>query len=118
MARSVLVVDDDASFRELAIGLLRSWGHDVVGEAGSVAEAVTRVNELHPDTVVVDVGLPDGDGFELTARMRQMPRRPRILLISSDSDAATDAEARSAGAIGFVGKSEMPGAQFRRMLDG
>ena len=118
MARSVLVVDDDSSFRELAVGLLRSWGHDVVGEAGSLAEAVTQVSRLQPDTVLVDVGLPDGDGFQLTARVRQLPRRPRVLLISSDADAATDAEARRAGAIGFVSKSDMPGTQFRRMLDG
>ena len=85
MPRSVLVVDDDSSFRQLAIALLRSWGHDVVGEAGSIAEAVERVTELRPDTVLIDIGLPDGDGFQLTARLRLMPWQPRILLISSDS---------------------------------
>lgn len=118
MPRSVLVVDDDSSFRQLAIGLLRSWGHDVVGEAGSVAEAVERVTELRPDTVLIDVGLPDGDGFQLTARMRLMSWQPRVLLISSDSSAATDSEARQAGAVGFVPKTDMTGSQFRRMLDG
>ncbi|HWO65227.1 MAG TPA: response regulator transcription factor [Umezawaea sp.] len=118
MPRSVLVVDDDSSFRELAIGLLRSWGHDVVGEAGSVAEAVERVTELRPDTVLIDIGLPDGDGFQLIARMRLMSWRPRVLLISSDSSAATDSEARQAGAVGFVPKTDMAGSQFRRMLDG
>jgi len=118
MPRSVLVVDDDSSFRQLAIGLLRSWGHDVVGEAGSVAEAVERATELRPDTVLIDIGLPDGDGFQLTARMRQMSWQPRVLLISSDSSAATNAEARQAGAVGFIPKTEMPESQFRRMLDG
>jgi hypothetical protein len=44
--------------------------------------------------------------------------QPRILLISSDSDVATDPEARQAGAIGFVPKTEMPGPHFRRLLDG
>jgi CheY-like chemotaxis protein len=118
MSRSVLVVDDDSSFRELATELVRSWGHEVVGGAGSVAEAMTRVTELRPDTVLLDVGLPDGDGFQLTECLCQMPWRPRVLLISSDADAATDAEARRAGAIGFACKSEMPGTQFQRMLDG
>jgi DNA-binding response OmpR family regulator len=47
--------------------------------------------------VVIDIGLPDGDGFQLTAHMRSMSWQPRILLISSDSDAATDPEARRAG---------------------
>ena len=118
MPRSVLVVDDDSSFRQLAIGLLRSWGHDVVGEAGSVAEAVERVTELRPDTVLIDIGLPDGDGFQLTARMRLMSWQPRVLLISSDPSAATDSEAWQAGAVGFVPKTDMTGSQFRRMLDG
>jgi len=117
MPRSVLVVDDDASFRQLAIGLLRSFGHDVVGEAGSIAEAVERAAELRPDTVLIDIGLPDGDGFQLTARMRLMSWQPRILLISSDSSAATDSEARRAGAVGFIAKTDMTEAQFRRMLD-
>lgn len=117
MPRSVLVVDDDSSFRQLAIGLLRSWGHDVVGEAGSVAEAVERITELHPDTVLVDVGLPDGDGLQLTTTISLMPLPPRVLLISADSRAATDSEARGAGAAGFFPKTEMTGAPFRRMLD-
>jgi CheY-like chemotaxis protein len=117
MLRSVLVVDDDSSFRQLAIGLLRSWGHDVVGEAGSVAEAVERITELRPDTVLVDIGLPDGDGFQLTTAINLMPAPPRVLLISADSRAATDSEARRAGAAGFFPKTEMPGAQFRRVLD-
>lgn len=117
MPRSVLVVDDDSSFRQLAIGLLRAWGHEVVGEAGSVAEAVQRAIELRPDTVLIDIGLPDGDGVQLTEQIRLMPWQPRVLLISSDAKAATDSEARSAGAAGFIPKTEMPGTQFRRMLD-
>jgi CheY-like chemotaxis protein len=117
MPRSVFVVDDDSSFRQLAAGLLRSWGHDVVGEAGSVAEAVEQLAQLHPEIVLVDIGLPDGDGFELIARMRLMPWQPRIWLISSDPDAATEAEARRAGAAGFVPKTEMPEPRFRGVLD-
>jgi CheY-like chemotaxis protein len=117
MPRTVLVVDDDSSFRQLAIGLLRSWGHDVVGEAGTVAEAVEAMTELRPDTVVIDVGLPDGDGLQLTARMSSLPWQPRIVLISADARAATDSEARRAGAAAFIPKTEMPGSQFRRVLD-
>jgi CheY-like chemotaxis protein len=118
MGRSVIIVDDDASFRELATDLLRSWGHDVIAEAGSVADAVARISELRPDTVLVDVCLPDGDGFAVSEHVRLMAWHPRVLLISSDVDAATDPEARRAGAVGFVPKMEMPGARFRRMLDG
>jgi len=118
MSRSVLVVDDDASFRELAVGLVRAWGHDVVGEAAGVTEALERAEELHPDTVLIDVGLPDGDGVRLTTRMCSMPWKPRILLISSDSQAATDGEARCAGAVGFIPKSDISDGELRRLLDG
>jgi CheY-like chemotaxis protein len=118
MARSILVVDDDWSFRQLVIGLLRSWGHDVVGEAGSVAEAVEAVTVLRPDTVLIDVGLPDGDGLELSTQLSALPWPPRILLISADADAASDSDARRAGAAGFIPKAEVTGSQFRRMLDG
>jgi CheY-like chemotaxis protein len=117
VSRSVLVVDDDLSFRQLVIGLLRSWGHEVVGEAGSVAEAVDAVTALRPDTVLIDIGLPDGDGLDLTAQLSSLPWRPQILLISADARAASDADARRAGAAGFTPKAEMTESRFRRMLD-
>ena len=70
MSCSVLVVDDDASFRDLAARVLAGWGHVVVGEAGSVEEALARAAELRPDTALVDIGLPDGDGFALAQQLR------------------------------------------------
>jgi CheY-like chemotaxis protein len=118
MSRSVLVVDDDAAFRDVAARVLRSWGHDVVGEAGSVEEAVARSGELHPDTVVVDIGLPDGNGFELTQRLLALPWPPRVVLVSSDPDEANRPAARRAGASGFFPKDELAGAPFRRMVEG
>ena len=89
MARSVLVVDDDASFRDLAARVLSGWGLEVVGEAASVAEALDRAAELRPDVALVDIGLPDGDGFALTQRLRALPWPVRVVLISSDADRAT-----------------------------
>jgi CheY-like chemotaxis protein len=118
MARSVLVVDDDSSFRQLVVGLLRLWGHEVAGEAGSVAEAVDAMTALRPDTVLIDIGLPDGDGLELAMQMSALPWKPKILLISADADAASDSDARRAGAAGFTPKAELTGSHFRRMLDG
>ena len=118
MGRAVLVVDDDSSFRNLATALLRSWGHDVVGEAGNVAEALARSTELRPDTVVVDIGLPDGDGFGLTQRLLAMPWKPRVLLISSDSDKANGPAADRVGACGFFPKDELSDVPFRQMVDG
>ena len=118
MPWSVLVVDDDASFRELATRTLSSWGYAVVGEAGTVAEAVVRSAELRPDAVLVDIGLPDGDGFELAERLAALAWRPRIVLISSDSDATSSAAARGIGAAGFVPKEELPGDTLRQLIGG
>lgn len=118
MGRSVLVVDDDASFRNLAARILTSWGHVVIGEAGGVEEAVARTLALQPDTVLADIGLPDGDGFELARRLSALSCRPRVVLISSDSDSANSSAARRMGASGFVPKDELAGVALRRLIEG
>ena len=118
MPRSVLVVDDDAAFRQLAARVLASWGHTVVGEAGTVAEALDRAAELTPDVALVDVGLPDGDGFSLAERLVAMPSKPRVVLISSDPDSAHGTGARAVGAAGFVPKDELLSESLRRLVNG
>ena len=118
MARTVLVVDDDAGFRDLATRILTGWGHTVVGEAGSVAEALALATELRPDTVLVDIGLPDGDGFALTELLVSMPWGVRVVLISSDADRATMQAAQRAGADSFLPKDELAGAAMRELIEG
>jgi DNA-binding NarL/FixJ family response regulator len=118
MVRSVLVVDDDATFRLFARQALTSWGHVVVGEAGSVAEALQCTRDLRPDTVLADVGLPDGDGFGLTRDLLALPSPPRVVLISSDDDVANGSAARRVGALGFVAKDELRGALMQRLIAG
>ncbi len=118
MARTVLVVDDDASFRHLAARVLASWGHVVVGEAGTFAEAVARASDLGPDVVLADIGLPDGDGFALTVALAALPSAPRVVLISSDSDPVNGPASLRAGAVGFVPKDDLPGALLRRLIEG
>ena len=75
MPCSVLVVDDDASFRDLAPRVLAAWGYEVVGEAGSVEEALARAAELSPDAALVDIGLPDGDGLRWRSGWPRCRRR-------------------------------------------
>jgi CheY-like chemotaxis protein len=117
MQRSVLVVDDDVSFRQLASSVVTSWGHTVVAQAGSVLEAIERTIELRPQAVLADIGLPDGDGFELARNLLALPSPPRVVLISSDSDAANGPAAARVGAYGFVPKGELLGLHLRRMLE-
>lgn len=117
MLRSILIVDDDASVRGLVARILRSWGHAVIGEAGSIAEAVTCVDALRPDVVLVDIGLPDGDGFSLARTLRAGAWPVRVVLFSSDADRANIAAARRAGAVGFFPKDELSSPALQRLIE-
>ena len=113
----MLVVDDDSAFRDLAARVLSAWGHVVVGEAGTMAEALERAEELRPEAALVDVGLPDGDGFALTRRLTQLPWPVRIVLISADADSAAVRCARRVGARGFVAKDQLTSRTLRQLLE-
>jgi CheY-like chemotaxis protein len=118
MQYRVLVIDDDAAFRELASDLLRGLGLGVAGEAGTFADGEAAAAELRPDAALVDVGLPDGDGLELARRIAALPWSPRVVITSSDGDAASDARARDLGAVGFVPKTELATAHLYELLAG
>jgi DNA-binding NarL/FixJ family response regulator len=114
--RSVLVVDDDPEFRKLARRLLAASGLSVVGEAGSVAAALSAASRLRPSAILVDVELPDGDGVALTYELAELPWNPRIVLTSIDVDITTTEEARNAGARAFVHKADLPTAPLMELL--
>jgi DNA-binding NarL/FixJ family response regulator len=116
MPGAVLVVDDDALFRSLARRLLLSEGLDVVGEAESVATAIAAAHELRPDAVLLDIGLPDGDGISLARELTALPWRPRVVLTSSDPQAASDRDIRASGAGAFIPKDDLPNAPLERLL--
>lgn len=116
MAVSVLVVDDDGGFRGLAARMLVAQGLVVVGEAATVREALQLAAALRPDAVLLDVNLPDGDGVTLARRLSSVPRRPRIVLTSSDGDATAHDDAVEAGAVTFVPKADLPDVSLARML--
>jgi CheY-like chemotaxis protein len=118
MSGSVLVVDDDADFRELAGRLLAASGLTVVGEADSVEAARTVAVELKPSAALVDVELPDGDGLALARELAVLPWHPSIVLTSIDGDITTAGEARLAGARAFVAKANLPDVPLARLLGG
>jgi CheY-like chemotaxis protein len=112
----VLVVDDDAAFRELASDLLGALGLDVVGEAGTFADGAAAAGALRPDAALVDVGLPDGDGVELARQISALPWAPRVVITSSDADAVTGDGARAIGAVAFLPKTELADGRLRAYL--
>ena len=114
--RSILVVDDDEAVRGLIVRILRSGGHVVVGEAGSVAEALDLAELLRPGIALVDIGLPDGDGFSLTRQLRAQPWGIEVVLFSSDGDRTNADAARRAGAVGFLPKDELSSSALERLI--
>ena len=83
MAIDLLLVDDDASFRSAARAVLGEAGFGVTAEAGSGREAIDAVARLRPGLVLLDVQLPDLDGFEVLRRLRALPTAPSVVLIST-----------------------------------
>lgn len=116
MDRSVLVVDDDPAFRELAGRMLTALGLNVVAEAGSVAEALAAAKETQPDAALVDVDLPDGNGIALSLELTALPWRPRVVLTSVDAEAAGPDDVRRSGARAFVHKANLPNGNLRNLL--
>jgi DNA-binding NarL/FixJ family response regulator len=107
MGVSVLIVDDHAGFRAQARRLLESEGYRVVGEAADSASALDAARELAPELVLVDIHLPDLDGFELTSRLAGFPDPPDVVLVSSRDGAEIERCACDCGACGFVPKARL-----------
>jgi DNA-binding NarL/FixJ family response regulator len=103
----VLVVDDDPRFREIARSLLAAAGCRVVGEAGDGAAALVVAGHLRPSAALIDVGLPDVDGFELARRLTSDHPGLRVLMTSSDAGPFPQRLMRAAGTAGFVPKTEL-----------
>src|SRR5947199_5768134 len=85
-----LIVDDNTSFREEMRGLLAEQGLDVVGEAGSAAEAKRQMAELRPDVALIDIDLGGESGLELVRQLRDQPGHhalPHLILISTHDEA-------------------------------
>jgi len=102
VVRVFLVDDHEVVRRGVAEVLEDDPGLEVVGEAGSAAEALARVPAVRPDVAVVDMRLPDGDGAEVCARLLSRLPGLRCLVLSSYSDEDAVAAAARAGASGYL----------------
>lgn len=116
MARTALIVDDHPSFRASARILLESEGFEVVGEADDGRSALEAARRLQPEIVLLDVALPDIDGFDVAARLSVEGEGPAVVLVSSRDPADFGPLVTRSGARGFVPKAELSGERVEALL--
>lgn len=116
-ARRVLVVDDHPSFRRCASALLEAEGFEVVGEAEDGVSALAAADRLDPELVLLDIQLPDTDGFEVARRL--LAERPalRIVLVSSRDRSEYGPLIETSGARGFITKGDLSRQTLERVLE-
>lgn len=108
----VLVVDDQALVRGGVSMLLRTAGHDVVGEAGDGHEAVRLVERLHPDVVLMDIRMPRMNGIEATRHIMRTAPATRVIMLTTFVEDAEVYGALQAGALGYLVKDSAPTAML------
>jgi CheY-like chemotaxis protein len=117
MCRRVLIVDDHEDFRRSATALLDAEGFEVVAavaDGNAVIEAVAR---HRPDVVLLDVQLPDVDGFAVAERLARTDDPPLVVLISSRDASAYGPRIDNTPARGFLAKRELSGASLAALVD-
>jgi len=95
--------------------MLEASGYSVIGEAADGEAALEAVRELGPDLVLLDVQLPDIDGFEVAARLRDIGAAPTIVLTSSRDRADFGDALAESPARGFIAKGELSGATLAEL---
>jgi DNA-binding NarL/FixJ family response regulator len=116
MAVTVLIVDDHPSFRASARMLLEAEGFEVIGEAPDGLTALEVVGQLRPEVVLLDVHLPDIDGFEVASRIVANGSAPAVVLTSSRDVDDLGPLAEFPHVRGFIPKSELSGAALEALL--
>jgi DNA-binding NarL/FixJ family response regulator len=115
---TLLLVDDHAAFRAHARVLLEAAGFIVVGEAATGEEALTAVSRLRPDIVLLDVVLPDLDGFAVCERLTGSEPGTTVVLTSSRTESSYRRRLRHSPARGFIPKSQLTGQVLAALVEG
>jgi two-component system response regulator EvgA len=114
--KKVLIVDDHPSFRSAARLLLEHDGFEVVGEAEDGASGLAASARLAPDVILLDVNLPDLDGFDVASRICLDHAAPKVVLTSSRDPREFGPLVARSGAQGFIPKGELTGAALFALL--
>jgi len=113
---TVLIVDDHPTFRATARMLLEAEGYDVVGEAPDGTTGIEAACSLHPDLVLLDVNLPDLDGFSVAQKITAYNGAPIVVLTSSRDSSDFGPLVAGSGARGFISKGELSGDAIAELL--
>jgi two-component system nitrate/nitrite response regulator NarL len=117
----VLIIDDHAPFRSVARELLERRGFVVVAEAEGAASGLVAAERVAPEAVLLDLGLQDGNGFDVCRALTRSNPELAVLLVSIDEPLHRRAEFRACGARGFLLKSRLASVDlvglFRGALD-
>ena len=118
MATTVLIVDDHPSFRASSRVLLEAEGFEVVGEAEDGASALRVAADVKPDLVLLDVQLPDMNGFDVASALGAGSNgAPLVVLTSSRDRSDYGSCVAQCGACGFVPKAELSGSALAEILE-
>lgn len=118
MVATALLVDDHAGFRAQARILLAAAGFEVVAEAEDAIGALETARTLRPDVILLDVQLPDGNGFDVARAVLEGDEPPIVILISSREAADYGSRIDRSGARGFISKAELSVAALRALVRG
>jgi DNA-binding NarL/FixJ family response regulator len=113
---TVLIVDDHTGFRSFARAVLEAEGFDVVGEADDAQSAIAAVGRLRPQVVLLDIQLPDIDGFEVAERLSGEPDSPAVVLVSTRDISSYRRRLAGSPVRGFIPKGELSGSALLALV--
>lgn len=113
---SILIVDDHATFRRAARLLLEASGFEVVGESEDGTSGLEDARSLEPDVVLLDVQLPDIDGFEVARELAEGGSSAAVVLVSTRSESDYAARLKDSPARGFIPKSQLSAARLNELI--
>lgn len=115
---TILIIDDHAGFRMQARALLEADDFSVVGEADDGVTGLEAARRLRPKLVLLDIGLPDVEGFEVAKALAADGPPPWVVLTSSREASEYGPRLDSSRVLGFIPKEELTGQAIRDLLDG
>ena len=114
---TILIVDDHAGFRLQARALLEADGFSVVGEAADGTSGLRAARSLRPDLLLLDIGLPDLEGFDIAEQLALDGPPPLVVLTSSRQASEYGPRLASSRVLGFIPKEDLSGSAIRALAE-